>query len=60
MSLNSPENIQDGIRSLIRFEDKLIRAKAKLPKFKAIITSSGACYKNEEGIFTIPINCLKP
>lgn len=60
VKINSPENIQDGIRSLTRFEDKLVRAKAKLPKFKAIITSSGACYKNEEGIFIIPINCLKP
>ena len=60
VKVNSPENIEEGIKSLSRFEEKLIRAKAKLPTFKCIITTSGACYKSKEGVYIIPINCLKP
>ena len=60
VKINSPENIEEGIKSLTRFEEKLIRAKAKLPTFKCIITTSGACYKSKEGVYIIPINCLKP
>ena len=60
VKINSPENIEEGIKSLSRFEEKLIRAKAKLPTFKCIITTSGACYKSKEGVYIIPINCLKP
>lgn len=59
IKISSEKNIQDGIKSLKGFERKLIRSKNKLPEFRMIVTSHGACYKSEEGIYIIPITYLK-
>ena len=41
------------------FEEKMISNGLKAPLFKMILTSHGACYKTEDGIFVVPITCLK-
>lgn len=59
IKLASEENINKGIKTLINFENKLIRNNAKLPLFKMILTSHGGCYKTKEGIYVVPITFLK-
>ena len=59
IKIASDQNIADGVSSLKSFEKKLSESGLKTPKFKMILTSHGACYKNEDGIFVVPISCLK-
>lgn len=58
IKINSEDNINEGIKSLNSFENKLIKARRNRPKFKMIITSHGNCYKKND-IFVVPITCLK-
>lgn len=59
IKIYSPENIEDGIASLNRFQSQRISNGRKTPLFRAIITSHGPCYRSKEGVFIIPINFLK-
>ena len=59
IKIASEKNINEGIRSLNTFENKMIKNKLNKPKFKMIVTSHGACYKNDDGILIIPITYLK-
>lgn len=59
IKIASDQNIADGVSSLKSFEKKLYESGLKTPKFKMILTSHGACYKNVDGIFVVPISCLK-
>lgn len=58
IKIYSEKNIDEAIKSLHSFEEKIKRSKLKLPKFKMIITSHGPCYKKDD-IFIVPINCLR-
>lgn len=59
IKIASRDNIAEGTKSLMAFEKKVIASKLKKPRIKMILTSHGACYKTEEGIFVVPITCLK-
>ncbi len=59
IKIASEQNIADGVSSLKSFEKKLYESGLKTPKFKMILTSHGACYKSTDGIFVVPISCLK-
>lgn len=58
IKIASDANIEEGIKSLNAFEKKVKGSNLKLPKFKMIITSHGACYKKDD-IYIVPITCLK-
>lgn len=59
IKIYSEQNVLDAIKSLNKFESKLIRSNNKLPKFRMVITSHGDCYKTKEGIFVVPFTMLK-
>lgn len=59
IKIASEKNINEGMNSLKAFEAKMIRSNLKTPKFKMIMTSHGACYRTDDGIFVVPITCLK-
>ena len=59
IKLASEENVEEGAKSLNRFEKKLRDSELKLPKFKMIITSNGTCSRREDGIYVVPLTCLK-
>ena len=59
IKIASDKNISDGISSLKSFEKKVSESSLKTPDFKMILTSHGACYKTSDGIFVVPITCLK-
>ena len=59
IKIYSENNILEAIKSLNKFQTKLMKSNNKLPKFRMIVTSHGNCYKTEEGIFVVPISVLK-
>ena len=59
IKIYSEKNIVEAVKSLNKFQTKLINSNNKLPKFRMIITSHGDCYKTKEGIFVVPISVLK-
>jgi predicted AAA+ superfamily ATPase len=59
IKISSDKNIREGIDSLNRFEKKMSDNGMRTPKFKMILTSHGACYKSSEGVFVVPVSCLK-
>ncbi len=59
IKLASQENIEKGAASLNRFERKLQESELKLPKFKMILTSNGTCSKRNDGIYVVPLTCLR-
>lgn len=59
IKISSDKNIREGIDSLNRFEKKMSENGMRTPKFKMILTSHGACYKSSEGVFVVPVSCLK-
>lgn len=59
IKIYSEKNIEDGIVSLNRFENKVANSGNKLPRFKMILTSHGGACKTEDGIYIVPISVLK-
>ena len=59
IKIYSEENVKEAIKSLNKFQSKLLNSNNKLPKFRMILTSHGNCYKTKEGIFVVPISVLK-
>ena len=59
IKIYSEENVEEAIKSLNKFQSKLLNNNNKLPKFRMILTSHGNCYKTKEGIFVVPISVLK-
>ncbi|MBQ9558201.1 MAG: ATP-binding protein [Clostridia bacterium] len=59
IKIASEANVKEGISSLNSFNNKLIGSGLKTPAFRMVLTSHGACYKAEDGIFVVPITCLR-
>lgn len=59
IKIHNEKNVKEGVKSLLSFENKMKTNGLKTPLFKMIITSHGPCYKNSDGIYIVPINCLK-
>lgn len=59
VKLHSEKNLEEGIKSLNSFEQKMKSNDLKSPRFKMIVTSHGPCYQNKDGIYIVPITCLK-
>lgn len=59
IKLYSEKNIEDGIASLNRFQNKVEKSGNKPPRFKMILTSHGGARKTDDGIYIVPISVLK-
>ena len=59
IKIASDNNIREGIDSLNRFDNKMSGNGMRTPKFKMILTSHGACYRTSDGVFVVPVSCLK-
>ena len=59
IKIASEKNINEGIKSLNNFQNKLIKSNNRLPKFRMILTSHGNCYKTKDDIYVVPISVLK-
>lgn len=58
IKLASEKNIEEGIKSLQRFDKKMEANGLKRPAFKMVLTSHGACYC-KDGVYVVPINLLR-
>lgn len=60
IKLGGERNIQDAIDTLKKFDERLDFEKMKRPSFKMVITAVGPyAYRNAEGIWIVPVSCLK-
>ena len=61
IKLGGEKLVEEGAKSLNRLKDKIIEKSAeKPPKFLMILTAFGPLYRRPDGIYVVPINCLKP
>lgn len=51
--------INEGAENLKRLAGKIDQEAMSPPSFLAVITGSGYAYKREDGVYVIPIGCLK-
>ncbi|MBQ7802759.1 ATP-binding protein [Candidatus Saccharibacteria bacterium] len=55
------ETINQAVEKLNALRDKIDPEKMKLPSFMMVITGVGQyAYRREDGIYVVPIGCLKP
>lgn len=60
IKLGGQKLIEEGVGTLNKFESSIDTDKMKAPSFKMILTAVGnLAYKREDGIYVVPISCLK-
>lgn len=60
IKLGGQKLIEEGVESLKKFEASIDTTKMKSPSFKMILTAVGnLAYKRDDGIYVVPISCLK-
>lgn len=61
IKLGGEELINDGVKSLLTLKKKLSeKSDEPAPAFMMILTACGSLYHRPDGIYVVPINCLKP
>ena len=61
IKLGGEELIEEGARSLNRLRNKIAeKSNEKVPSFMMVLTAFGPLYRRPDGIYVVPINCLKP
>lgn len=51
--------IESGVKSLLKLKDKVNVEKMNSPSFLAVITADGYAYQRADGVYTIPVGCLR-
>lgn len=51
--------IEEGAKRLIELKSKIDTAKMKEPSFLMIVTGTELAYRREDGVFVVPIGCLR-
>lgn len=51
--------IDEGAESLKKLAEKIDKNSMKLPSFLAVISGTGYAYKREDGVYVIPVGCLR-
>ena len=52
--------IKDGVETLTTFASKIDTTRMKAPSFMMVLTANGPyAYRREDGIYIVPIGCLK-
>jgi len=61
IKLGGEKLINDGAKNLKKFDDIIDTKRMNAPAFKMIMTGTGKyAYRREDGIYIVPITCLKP
>lgn len=61
IKLGGEHLIDEGAKNLLQLQDKIDTTKMNNPSFLMILTATGKyAYKREDGIYIVPIGCLKP
>lgn len=60
IKLGGEKQIEQGVATLNKLENKIDTTKMKAPSFKMILTAVGQyAYKRKDGVYIVPIGCLK-
>ena len=60
IKLGGDKLIEEGANSLLKLKEKIDTTKMKKPSFLMILTATGSyAYQREDGIYIVPIGCLK-
>lgn len=59
IKLFDDETIEKACKNLIKFKNNIISQKMKEPSFLMVITGTKNAYRREDGVFIVPIDCLK-
>ena len=60
IKLGGDKLIEDGAKSLTALKNKIEKqSREPNPSFLMILTARGSLYQREDGIYVVPINCLK-
>lgn len=57
--LKSEDLIDEGARHLLSLAGKVDRAKMKAPSFLMVLTASDYAYRRDDGVYVVPLGCLK-
>ena len=61
IKLGGDKLINEGSKNLLALENKIDISKMLSPSFKMILTGTDKyAYQREDGIYVVPIGCLKP
>lgn len=60
IKLGGIERIEEAAKNLKALEEKIDTTKTIPPSFKAIITGGKFAYRRPDGVFVVPLSCLKP
>lgn len=60
IKLGGDKLIEEGAETLKAFRDKIDTTKMKTPSFLMVVTGTGRyAYRREDGVYVVPIGCLK-
>lgn len=60
IKLGGEKLIAEGVKTLVALANKIDTSKMMSPSFLMVLTASGQyAYRNEDGVFIVPIGCLK-
>lgn len=59
IKLYDDDAIHDAAKKLLRFKEKINFEQMKEPSFLMIVTGTSTAYQREDGVFVVPIDCLK-
>ena len=60
IKLGGDKLIEEGASNLIKLKNKLDTSKMKNPSFLLVLTATGKyAYRREDGVYVVPIGCLK-
>jgi len=61
IKLGGEDLIADGVKTLTDLAGKIDTTKMKTPSFLMVLTATGAyAYRREDGVWVVPIGCLRP
>lgn len=60
VKLFSQANIDQGAQSLLKLASKIDGTKMKKPAFMAVVTGTEFAYRRDDGVYVVPLGCLKP
>ena len=52
--------VEEGATNMLRLEKKIAASNQKIPDFLMVLTGTGFAHRREDGVYVVPIGCLKP
>jgi len=59
VKLGGEDAIESGAKTLLKLQESVDTEKMKPPAFLMVMTATGFAYRRKDGVFVVPIGCLK-